>query len=89
MTIEQILENPYVSVGRCKPFLNGKRKLHCPYRYTITYCYPGWNHSTEIHTNNIRVSLFYFLLSKLELRRRYGSGSIPVKEVMKQLKMLR
>lgn len=88
MTIERVLENPHVTLSKCKPFQKPNGEIHYPYKYTLTYCYHSWNSGRELHTNNIVAELIKFLITlRDEFRDGYDNG-IPIEEINAQLNSL-
>ncbi|MFN8349129.1 MAG: hypothetical protein U0X91_29280 [Spirosomataceae bacterium] len=84
MNFEQILENPHITLSRCKPIITPNGDLHYPFKYTLTYCYYGWERAREIHTNDVGKSLLQLLY---ELHSEANNG-IPREEIHSQIKQI-
>jgi len=88
MGIEKVLENPHVTISRCKPFQKASGELHYPYKYTITYCYYSWNHGREFHTNDPLKSVIE-LLNNLRIEHSVGiNNGMSLEEIDAQLNHL-
>jgi hypothetical protein len=88
MTIERVLENPHVTISKCKPFQKPDGEIYYPYKYTLTYCYHSWNHSRQIHTNDLPDALIK-MLTNLKDERIYGlENGIPLEEIQAQINNL-